>query len=936
MELTRQQLNETLDHISGGFVNSLETPRIESLVTLDELVRFFDVFDNLWDQSQRDKIIQHATPTITTTSTTSKDNNVLTSIFSTPLNIDSYRRKYHALSVLEPRLIDCSEIEMSSSYTTNGWQILLSLTRYLSQHDNLTFDLDLSDAQISSTISSASIAISSPSVLSPHAIIRPSEETWNEKFWPQQGTLVSVTIVSLEELCSLWEHVLNRSPITQQTHAGWPTNPEHCENAIQALTVLQKRWMQMITDRRPDADPRDFTNISHSKNVEKILSLLKLLKDKVTEQEGLDTLSYISPQELELSLDLRPSAGLGLVLSLDLDLEHNLEQTSDKTLDQVTIQHRQPNFENTHKDDGLYDPNEWFVSPEEVPAPRDLIIVNKPKSPHPISPSPDRPLDQAGMAHNATPIDNHSCEIVLDAHNPPTVQLPRSTSGIQSIEKSKREGPLPDWLEKLWEHQEQQEHGRQQMQQQIEKLQEQLKSVQLQYDKQCELLTTLEQKQESQCQLRNQFEEWIEHSEQMERGRQEQMEDMQEQLLWQQQQLSNWEDLRQEGTWVQQSDFERLESQFDQLCQYQRLQEDVGVKQTDFERLETQINLLKRQQKQLQPSQNLTTASPSISNSNQQQMPPNFTGHKKFRQLIIDHQKLKTKYRHLKQEFDRQTEKQRRQWERQQQIEQLVVRNHEVIQGHKQQVRQLHSDQMTQSEQYLRRIDKLEGLLADMQGSHKSLVSISPYSVEKPKLVSSESESILSSSPQTSPTNGNPLSKPSSSKQQAQPSSPQHSPTSGKLIKMMRSKSKSHGDSNCNSGIPSQSHSQSNTENISDDPISNHNTKSTRNSDEGDTESDSNTTVRNKTSSQSTIINETRPIRRSKRHKDFEGTFESLDGTDLVKGRSGLNFRSRNSPSRKLGDLFLKQKQNRAGYRFKKTAISKGKAIVDGTDEKKD
>ncbi|KAG0289679.1 hypothetical protein BGZ96_006804 [Linnemannia gamsii] len=674
MESTRQQQEGLYqDHIPHGLFTSLERLRVDSPVTLDQLVRFFDAFDDIWDD------YQHRT---TSETTASGGEDAWARILSTssPSVFDS--RKQHALSTLEPRLVDCDETLMNS--------------------------------------------LGEPG----------SDE---EKPWPSHGELVPVSIISFEELCGLWERVLSRLSTPQ---LGWRMNSESYVDAIRVLTGLRDRWRQLLEDDPSSVGEEDVVkNLPLTTSMSKVLRLLDQMRVKDFAREDIHTLPQPPPQDMDLNLELHPPARLALDLGLHLDLNRGLGRQVDEVQNPAAIPLPEtPAFEEVHSDDSLYDPNEWFVSPEEVPVPRDVIMVNSPKIRHRILPSTNASKGQGETVSSLYPPGNLVHESTPSTHYSSPVEPPTPMITILPSGKMSTEGLMPNWLETL---REQQEQGQRHLQQQIENLQQQLESVQLQYDQQHKHLTTLEQKQEpqrqEQMQLSNQLQDWGQQNKQAEWDRQEQMEDMQEQLLWQQQQLSNWEDLRQEGVWVQQSDFERLELQFERLHQLQKqqLQDDVGVKQSDFERLELQLERLQRQQKQQQSAPAPTSPPPNGANV-QQQKSSQSSDQKKFQQLVADHHQLETKYRHLKQEFDRQAEKQRRQWERQQQIEHQLTKHQGIIQGHKQRMRQLNSDQKSQSVQYLRRIEELEEQLALLQESHGSLAVSSKASAEEPIQISLE------------------------------------------------------------------------------------------------------------------------------------------------------------------------------------------------------
>jgi hypothetical protein len=106
MESTQQQ-QEGLhrDHLPNGLFASLEGLRVDSPVTLNQLARFFDAFDEVWDE------YQHRTISETTGSV---DEDTWARILSTSSPNVLESRKQHALGTLEPRLVDCDEALMSS------------------------------------------------------------------------------------------------------------------------------------------------------------------------------------------------------------------------------------------------------------------------------------------------------------------------------------------------------------------------------------------------------------------------------------------------------------------------------------------------------------------------------------------------------------------------------------------------------------------------------------------------------------------------------------------------------------------------------------------------------------------------------------------------------------------------------------------------------
>ncbi|KAG0379563.1 hypothetical protein BGX24_012675 [Mortierella sp. AD032] len=610
--IERQQENLNQDILPQGLIASLESLRIDSPVSLDQLTRFFENFDDIWEEYISNSIPVTTAPAV--------DNGDWPGTFHESSTDDPDIRKQHAIYTLEPRLVDCSESLMSSR---------LSEARYAVE---------------------------------------------------------------------------------------WRMSSEIYGDATRALTTLQDRWEELSVGGVSGTDAGDVVmTLSCITRVNKVLRLLDRMRDKDLARE----VPQLPPQQLDISLDLHPPAKLELELSLQLDVDQGLEQSSDRVLSQATMAlSKMSTFDNAHGDDSLYDPNEWFVSPEEVPVPRDLILDDKPKPRHRASSAIDTSTDLVEMMSTGNPDQESTASALYSS----SVQLPAPLNTVAQSGKITPEGQLANWLEIL---REQQEQGRRQMQEQIEMLQQQLQIVHLQYDQQHHRLTSLEEKQEPQQQeqeqLGGQLEGWVKQNEQAEWERQEHMEDMQEQLLWQQEQLSNRGELRQEGLWVQRSDFERLELQFERLQKHhkQQLQEGVGVKHGDFKRLELQFDRLQREQRRPLPP-------PNNGNGQQQhQKSSQSPDQKKIQQLYSDHQHLETKYRQLKQEFDRQAEKQRRHWERQQQIEQQLVKHQGIIQGQKLQVRQLHADQKSQTTQHLRRIDVLEEQLAQLQESYDSLAASS-------------------------------------------------------------------------------------------------------------------------------------------------------------------------------------------------------------------
>lgn len=84
---------------------ALEELRIDSPVTLDQLVQFLDAFDDIWVAYQH-KIV--------TETTASGDEDAWAHILSTSSPDVLDIRKQRTLSGLEPRLVDCTETLMSS------------------------------------------------------------------------------------------------------------------------------------------------------------------------------------------------------------------------------------------------------------------------------------------------------------------------------------------------------------------------------------------------------------------------------------------------------------------------------------------------------------------------------------------------------------------------------------------------------------------------------------------------------------------------------------------------------------------------------------------------------------------------------------------------------------------------------------------------------
>lgn len=106
MESTRQQQDGLdQDQLPHGLFTALEELRIDSPVTLDQLVQFLDAFDDIWIAYQH-KIISETT--------VSGDEDAWASILSTSSPDALDIRKQYALNALEPFLVDCSETLMSS------------------------------------------------------------------------------------------------------------------------------------------------------------------------------------------------------------------------------------------------------------------------------------------------------------------------------------------------------------------------------------------------------------------------------------------------------------------------------------------------------------------------------------------------------------------------------------------------------------------------------------------------------------------------------------------------------------------------------------------------------------------------------------------------------------------------------------------------------
>ncbi|KAH7052580.1 hypothetical protein BKA57DRAFT_276341 [Linnemannia elongata] len=861
MESMRQQQDGLhQDRLPHGLFMALEELRIDSPVTLDQLVQFLDAFDDIWVAYQH-KII--------TETTASGDEDAWAHILSTSSPDVLDIRKQRALSGLEPRLVDCTETLMSSvrnltqlmscadrSCTTNGWRIVLSITGFLAQCDNLVFDMDFYDTPLtavspspSTTTATTPSRSSSPSPLPPRFIIRPGEPGFDKERWPSYGALIPVTIVSFEELCSLWERVLRRLSTSQYSQLEWCMNSESYGDATRVLTALQDRWEQLMVDDTSSGTEDVVVSLPPITNVCKVLRLLERMRDKDLARKDVHTMFQPPPQEMDLGLDLHPPAKLELELDLHLDLDEGLGCHVDEIQDQATIPlPAPPTFDGTHSDDSLYDPNEWFVSPEEVPVPRDVIIVNGPKVQHRMPSSAGELNDQVenlpcpsppgNLSHDSTPRMMH--------HSPPVEQ---STPIVASLPFGKiaAEDSTTSQLETL---RDQQEQGQRQLQQQIERLQQQLESIQLQHDQQYKRLSTLEQKQEpqrqEQTQLSNWFQDWVQQNEQAEKDRHKRMVDMQEQLHWQQQRLTDWGDLYREGVWVEQSDFDRLEIQFERLQKLQRQQQAAQALVS-------------------------TSSSPKTDPRSLQSL-----DQKRLQQLVADHHQLETKYRHLKQEFDRQTEKQRRQWERQQQMEQQLAKHQGIIQGHKQQFRQLNSDQKSRTAQYLQRINELEAQLAHLRKSHDSRVASSKSSLAP-----------LQASAEVSPPQGQPAVdpvtlQPSSSKQQVATSTPQSPPSRIRTRRMTRASSSRRDDSTSDAGSvhhrpgPSEveladkdaaaDHSNSTEGNDTPEPEEGNADDNSEVEEESARASDDEKEAKEKSDSLSTITNEGRSVRRSRRH----------------------------------------------------------------------
>lgn len=624
-------------------------------------------------------------------------------------------------------------------------------------------------------------------------------------------------------------------------------------------------------------------------NVGKVLRLLDRMRDKDLARKDIHTMSQPQPQEMDLALDLHSPTKLELELDLHLDLDQGLGRNVDE--DQATIPLPEPpTFNGTHSDDSLYDPNEWFVSPEEVPVPRDMIMVDGPKVLHPMPSSTGASNNQVEALPCPSLPGNPDHESTSSTQYSSPVDPPTPMTAILPFGKISAEGLMISRLEIL---RDQQEQGQRQLQQMIERLQQQLESVQLQHDQQNKRLSTLEQKQEPQRQeqtrLSNCFQDWVQQTEQAEKDRDKRMVDMQEQLHWQQQQLTDWGDLYQEGVWVEQSAFERLEVRFERL---QRLQ--------------------RQQQAALAP---VSTPRPSKIVNSQHPRSLQSLDQKKFQQLVTDHHQLETKYRHLKQEFDRQAEKQRRQWERQQQMEQQLAKHQGIIQGHKQQFRQLNSDQKSRTTQYLRRIDELEEQLAQLQESHGSRTASSRSSVA-PSQASTE-VSLPQEQPAVDPL---PL-QPSFSKQQVTTSTPQSPPSRIRTRRMTRAAFSQKDDSTSDAGSAHHGPSPSEAVPADKDAAVNHSNstesydapepekeKADDNSDvekESARASDGEEDANEKPDSRSVITDEARSIRRSRRH-NASGESEVPIASAFTNpfrhdGRVHLRYRVKRTYSRRAG-----------------------------------
>ncbi|KAF9100707.1 hypothetical protein BGX29_006355 [Mortierella sp. GBA35] len=738
MGLTRVNQDEPQLHLPKRIPSSLEELQMESPVTLSQLAQFFDDFDSRWEER---RVKYTSSKTVPEDDSNSSDDE-WAEIFSTssPQFLDM--KKQHILGALEPRLVDCNAALMSSvnnlvqlltcadrSCTTNSWHILLSTTGYLSRCDELIFDIDLSGTSSSSVASPTTTTVASPlspQESQPRFIVKPSERGSDIKSWPKRGEVVTVNIVSFEELCSLWERVLDRLTAIHQTQADSPLTMEGYGHAIRALQTLQHRWEQMTLDTFSEDDLGDVAMaLPPSMGANQILSLLSDLKDVAHAQASL--LAVLPHLQ---GLD----RGANLETMLKPQLDHSelgsavvQDRTSDEVLDQATIPLPESStFDNTQSTDSHYDPNEWIITPEEASVPGDRMAVTVLESRSRTS-STDTTSENVEMTLSPTPSavpgqDSTSTTLYSSPVEPPSL----TDITLLVPEKISLEEPMAAWLEIL---REQQEKAQQQMQQQIQELQQQLQLVQLEKDQQQQKLRTLEQRQGPQLQLQmqlgSQVKELVEQNKQFEeqtRAQQVQLADMQEQLLWQQQQLANREE--------------------------QPPQESSGVQQSDIARLEQQLERLQRQQKQ---QQRALTPLPAASNSSKGQQqplpqPPQSPpmNHKKFQQLFTDHQHLESAYQQLKQRFDRQVEKQRRQLDRQDQIEQQITKYQDLFQGHKQGARQT-------AYQHLQRIVSLEKQLAHLQ---KSLDAIALQSgVEAPswltELTPSEepAEDALSSQP---------------------------------------------------------------------------------------------------------------------------------------------------------------------------------------------
>ncbi|KAF9141329.1 hypothetical protein BGX30_005008 [Mortierella sp. GBA39] len=755
MESTRQQQDGLhQDQLPHELFTALEELRIDSPVTLDQLVQFLDAFDDIWVAYQH-KIISE---------TTISGEDAWARILSTSSPDVHDIRKQHALNTLEPRLVDCTETLMSS----------------------------------------------------------------------------------------LWERVLRRLLTSQHAQLGWCMNSECYGDATRVLTALQDRWEQLMVDDSSSGAEDVVVSLPPITNVGKVLQLLDRLRDKDLALKDIHTMSQPPPQEMDLGLDLHPPEKLELELDLNLDLDRGLGRNEDEVQDQATIPLPEPpTFDETHSDDSLYDPNEWFVSPEEVPVPRDVIMVNGPKVRHRMPSSAGESNNQVETLPCPSPPGNPGYESTPSTHYSSPVEPPTPMAATLPFGKMSAEGSIASRLETL---RDQQEQGQRQLQHQIEGLQQQLESVQLQHDQQHKRLSTFEQKQEpqrrEQTQLNNWFQDWVQQNEQAEKDRHKRMVDMQEQLYWQQQQLTDWGDLYQEGVWVERSDFERLEIRFERLQKLQRQQQAAQAPVSTSHPPKTVDSQLPR----------------SLQSPDQ----------KKVQQLVADHHQLETKYRHLKQEFDRQAEKQRRQWERQQQMEQQLAKHHDIMQDHKQRVRQLNYDQKSRTTQYLQRIDELEEQLAQLQKSHGSRAASSKSSLE-PSQASTEV-----SPPQEQPAVDPVPLQPSSSKQQVTTSTPQSPPSRIRTRRMTRATSSQQGDSTSDVGSvhyspgPSKAapadkdaavnHSNSTEGYVAPEPEEGSADDNSEVEEESGRASDGEEEAKEKSNSRSTITNEARSVRRSRRH----------------------------------------------------------------------